>query len=71
MTSYQILDLVQLYYLELVLHLAQNLQIDNKGTPQEELRIGKQIVELQEKGKEISGKEKRPVEYKDAQARPL
>jgi CheY-like chemotaxis protein len=49
----------------------QNLQIDNKRTPQEELGIGKQLVKLQEKGEEISGKEKQLVEYKDVQAKLL
>jgi two-component system, OmpR family, response regulator ChvI len=44
----------------------QILQIDNESIMQEELGLGKQLVELQEKREGISDKEKLLFDYKDA-----
>jgi two-component system, OmpR family, response regulator ChvI len=44
----------------------QILQIGNERTAQEELGLGKQLVELQERREEFSGKEKQLFDYKDA-----
>ncbi len=43
----------------------QILQIGNERTAQEELGLGKQLVELQERREEFSGKEKQLFDYKD------
>jgi CheY-like chemotaxis protein/class 3 adenylate cyclase len=49
----------------------QILQIDNERTAQEELGLGKQLVELQERREEFSGKEKQLFDYKDAPSTEL
>jgi CheY-like chemotaxis protein len=49
----------------------QILQIDNERTAQEELGLGKQLVELQERREEFSGKEKQLFDNKDAPSTEL
>ena len=49
----------------------QILQIGNERTAQEELGLGKQLVELQDRREEFSGKVKQLFDYKDAPSAEL